>query len=77
MPRHQVSIGQRHIGYLSAETPSPGSPRQPLRNLIFLHAFPLNASMWQPQLDAVPAGWRVIAPDYRGSASPHRLRLRR
>jgi hypothetical protein len=22
--------------------------------------------MWQPQLDAVPAGWRVIAPDYRG-----------
>jgi len=66
MPRHQVSIGQRHIGYLSAETPSPGSPRQPLRNLIFLHAFPLNASMWQPQLDAVSAGWRVIAPDYRG-----------
>jgi len=22
--------------------------------------------MWEPQLDAVPAGWRMIAPDYRG-----------
>ena len=66
MPRNQVSIGQHRIGYASAESPSPGTPRQPLRNLIFLHAFPLNAGMWQPQLDAVPPGWRVIAPDYRG-----------
>jgi 3-oxoadipate enol-lactonase len=39
---------------------------QPLGTVVFLHAFPLNAEMWQPQLDAVPAGWRMIAPDYRG-----------
>jgi 3-oxoadipate enol-lactonase len=62
----QITIGHRRIGYASAETPAPGTPRQPLRNLVLLHAFPLNATMWQPQVDAAPAGWRVIAPDYRG-----------
>jgi 3-oxoadipate enol-lactonase len=66
MGREQITVGQKRIGYLTAASPSPGSPRQPLRNLLFLHAFPLNAAMWQPQLDAVPAGWRIIAPDYRG-----------
>jgi 3-oxoadipate enol-lactonase len=34
--------------------------------LLLIHGFPLNASMWQPQLDAPPEGWRVIAPDLRG-----------
>jgi 3-oxoadipate enol-lactonase len=34
--------------------------------LILLHAFPLNASMWRPQLENVPEGWRLIAPDFRG-----------
>jgi len=34
--------------------------------VILLHAFPLNANMWRPQLEAVPAGWRFIAPDLRG-----------
>lgn len=34
--------------------------------VILLHAFPLNAGMWRPQLDAVPEGWRFIAPDFRG-----------
>jgi pimeloyl-ACP methyl ester carboxylesterase len=34
--------------------------------LILLHAFPLNAEMWRPQLEAVPAGWRFIAPHLRG-----------
>lgn len=34
--------------------------------LVLLHAFPLNAEMWRPQLDAVPDGWRFIAPDFRG-----------
>ena len=34
--------------------------------VIFLHGFPFNKSMWQPQLDAVPEGWRFIAPDLRG-----------
>ncbi len=34
--------------------------------ILFLHAFPLNARMWAPQLQALPAGWRGVAPDFRG-----------
>ena len=34
--------------------------------VLLIHAFPLNADMWRPQLDRVPDGWRFIAPDLRG-----------
>ncbi len=35
--------------------------------VLFLHAFPLHAAMWEPQLAAVAAeGWRAIAVDARG-----------
>jgi 3-oxoadipate enol-lactonase len=34
--------------------------------VVLIHAFPLNADMWRPQLEHVPEGWRVIAPDLRG-----------
>ena len=34
--------------------------------LVLLHAFPLNADMWRPQLEQVPKGWRFVAPDLRG-----------
>jgi pimeloyl-ACP methyl ester carboxylesterase len=34
--------------------------------VILLHAFPLSAGMWRPQLERVPQGWRFIAPDLRG-----------
>jgi 3-oxoadipate enol-lactonase len=33
---------------------------------ILIHAFPLSAEMWRPQLDRVPDGWRFVAPDLRG-----------
>jgi 3-oxoadipate enol-lactonase len=36
------------------------------RALILIHAFPLSADQWLPQLHRVPPGWRVIAPDIRG-----------
>ncbi len=36
------------------------------RTLILIHAFPLSADMWLPQLAKVPNGWRFIAPDVRG-----------
>lgn len=36
------------------------------RTLILIHAFPLSADMWLPQLAKVPQGWRFIAPDIRG-----------
>ena len=34
--------------------------------VVMLHAFPLNADMWRPQLEQVPDGWRFIAPDLQG-----------
>lgn len=34
--------------------------------VVLLHAFPLSAEMWRPQLDRTPEGWRFIAPDLRG-----------
>jgi pimeloyl-ACP methyl ester carboxylesterase len=34
--------------------------------LLLLHAFPLNARMWEPQLALAAHGWRVVAPQLRG-----------
>lgn len=34
--------------------------------LLLLHAFPLSAELWRPQVGALPPGWRLIAPDFRG-----------
>ncbi|MEO7192817.1 MAG: alpha/beta hydrolase [Vicinamibacterales bacterium] len=47
----------RSVRYLEAGTGHP---------VILLHAFPLNAEQWLPQLTRVPPGWRMIAPDFRG-----------
>lgn len=34
--------------------------------VIFIHGFPFDGSMWEPQLEALPQGWRGLAPDLRG-----------
>ncbi len=34
--------------------------------VLLLHAFPLSAAMWQPQIEALRSRYRVIAPDLRG-----------
>src|SRR5579875_2718251 len=38
--------------------------------LIFLHAFPLNRTMWTGQIDALldEGRYRLVAPDWRGFA---------
>jgi pimeloyl-ACP methyl ester carboxylesterase len=49
---------------------SPGAMGEEIvrgtRTLLLVHAFPLSADMWLPQLAKVPHGWRFIAPDIRG-----------
>jgi 3-oxoadipate enol-lactonase len=50
----------RRISYLDV------AGHAPERTLVLLHAFPLAAEMWRPQLDDVPDGWRFVAPDLRG-----------
>lgn len=52
MPLHLRSTGPR-------ESAQRGS-------VLFVHAFPLHAAMWEAQLSAVPEGWRGLAPDLRG-----------
>jgi pimeloyl-ACP methyl ester carboxylesterase len=37
---------------------------------VLVHAFPLSADMWRPQLEEPPQGWRLIAPDLRGFRGP-------
>lgn len=49
--------------HVHRSVPGPGAA---LGSVVFLHGFPFNGSMWQPQLEALPAGWRGLAPDLRG-----------
>src|SRR5262249_52053653 len=45
----------------------PRAGLRPRGTLLLLHAFPLNARMWDAQLTAfADRGWRVIAPHFRG-----------
>lgn len=34
--------------------------------VVLIHAFPLNASLWQPQVDRAPAGVRFLTPNFPG-----------
>ncbi|MGH9370067.1 MAG: alpha/beta fold hydrolase [Vicinamibacterales bacterium] len=52
-----ADIGSRTVHYVEAGSGWP---------LVLLHAFPLSADMWRPQLEQVPEGWRVLAPNLRG-----------
>jgi pimeloyl-ACP methyl ester carboxylesterase len=53
----RATVGGRTMRYLDAGSGWP---------VVLIHAFPLNADMWRPQLERVPEGWRFIAPDMRG-----------
>jgi 3-oxoadipate enol-lactonase len=61
MTRQYCHIGTRTIAYLDS---APG--KTDLRALVLLHAFPIGANLWEPQMRSIPAGWRLITPDLRG-----------
>lgn len=54
---HDIHTQRKTIRYRQAGTGLP---------LVLLHAFPLDSALWQPQLSALSAHYRVIAPDLRG-----------
>ena len=61
MTRQYCHIGSRTIAYLDS---APGDAS--LRTYVLLHAFPIGANLWEPQMRHIPAGWRLITPDLRG-----------
>jgi pimeloyl-ACP methyl ester carboxylesterase len=54
------------IGRLRYLDAPPQGVERPRGVLVLLHAFPLNARMWEGQLTLSGSGWRVIAPQFRG-----------
>jgi len=47
------------------ETAAQGTGRA-RGTLVLVHAFPLNGRMWEGQQSLASAGWRIIAPHFRG-----------
>jgi non-heme chloroperoxidase len=67
------NIGRLH--YLEAHAPHvPSAGGRPRGTLVLLHAFPLSAAMWEPQLSFAESGWRVVAPEIGRTPSGPRLR---
>jgi pimeloyl-ACP methyl ester carboxylesterase len=54
------------IGRLRYLEATPLAGERPRGVVVLLHAFPLNARMWEGQLALAGGGWRVIAPHFRG-----------
>lgn len=54
----QVTVGDRKINYL--DSGGDGTA------VLLLHAFPLNARMWDPQVEALGDRFRLIRPDLLG-----------
>lgn len=61
MHRQYVHVESRTLAYFDS---APGD--RTARVVVFVHAFPLGAAMWEPQFKAAPAGWRFLAIDLRG-----------
>ena len=66
--RQIVTIGHKSLSYLISAPSGPSVRQRPASTIVFLHAFPLRAEMWQRNLDSLPDGWRAIAPDFRWEA---------
>lgn len=57
MTRHEAEVAGQRMSWLQA---GQGRP------VVLLHAFPMAAEMWRPQLVTVPHGRMLIAPDLPG-----------
>jgi pimeloyl-ACP methyl ester carboxylesterase len=55
-----------NIGRLRYLEAAPRAGNRLRGAVVLLHAFPLNARMWEGQLGLADTGWRVIAPQLRG-----------
>jgi pimeloyl-ACP methyl ester carboxylesterase len=71
--RERFRVGNRVISYLDSSNQGlgPSAPGGRVRAaasgvLVLIHAFPMNADMWEAQITAAPAGWRYLAPDVQG-----------
>jgi 3-oxoadipate enol-lactonase len=65
MRRAAVTIGHKTISYLITDDSTPAVRQRPRSTIVFLHAFPLQAAMWEPTIGSIPDGWRAVAPDLR------------
>lgn len=66
MVTNVANLLARSVRYLESPGLRGEEPARGTRTLILLHAFPLSADMWLPQLARVPPRWRFIASDLRG-----------
>jgi 3-oxoadipate enol-lactonase len=65
--RNHLTIGSKRIGYRYHRSPIMDRGYSFVRGtLVLLHAFPLNADMWEAQVARMPPGWALLAPDLRG-----------
>ncbi len=58
--RKRIRIGDISIAYTIREC------ERPTHTVIFIHGFPFNKNMWQPQMDALPDQIKAVAVDVRG-----------
>jgi pimeloyl-ACP methyl ester carboxylesterase len=58
------------IGRLRYLEATPPANQRRRGTLLLVHAFPVNAMMWEGQLALSESGWHVIAPHLRGFAGP-------
>ena len=58
--RNEIDTARGRMSWLEAGAGWP---------LVLLHAFPLTADMWLPQLERVPDEWRFVAPHFRSFGS--------
>lgn len=68
MRRETATVGHKTLSYLIAGPSEAATRQRPLSTVVFLHAFPLQAAMWESNLASIPDGWRAVAPELRGDA---------